>query len=174
MVQKENEFLDFTEKLIKINRCTKVVKGGRRFSFSALVAIGNKNGSVGIGFGKANETSEAMRKATVSAKKNIIQINMKNFTLLHEVKEKFCKSIIWMKPASEGTGLIAGGSVRSLLELAGVKNVLSKIRGSRNSINVIKAAFKCLKSLKDPMFEAKKRGKSLNQLYNISTNDSKE
>ena len=137
------------EQMIKINRVTKVVKGGRNFSFSALVVVGNKQGIVGLGFGKAREIPEAIRKASEAAKKSLIKINLHKHTIPHEVKGKFCASKVWMMPASEGTGVIAGINIRAVLDFAGVQNILTKTYGSRNPINSAKATFECLRSLAD-------------------------
>ena len=137
------------EQIIKLKRVTKVVKGGRNFSFSAMMVVGNRNGIIGIGFGKAREIPEAIRKATEKAKRSLVKINLYKHTIPHEIVGKFCASKVWMMPASEGTGVIAGLNIRSVLEYAGVHNVLTKTYGSRNSINSAKAAFDCLCQLSD-------------------------
>ncbi|MDH4127699.1 MAG: 30S ribosomal protein S5 [Spirochaetota bacterium] len=166
MIEKINASkLNLSEKLIKLNRCAKVVKGGRRFSFSALMVVGDKAGHVGIGFGKANEVPDAIGKAVEDAKKNIIKINFKKNTIPHEITGKFGRGKVWMKPATPGTGLIAGGSVRTVLELAGIHDILSKVQGSRNSLNVVKAVFEGLKNLKDASTEASKRGKEIMEIF---------
>ena len=146
------------EQLITLNRVTKVVKGGRNFSFSALMVVGNKNGVVGLGFGKAKEIPEAIRKATERARRSLIRINLNKHTIPHEVVERYCASKVWMMPASEGTGIIAGINIRSVLEYAGVQSILTKTYGSRNSINAAKAAFKCLSSLVDAKQMALQKG----------------
>ena len=130
---------EFKERVISINRCTKVVKGGRRFSFNALVVVGNEEGWVGIGTGKAQDVAESVRKATASARNNIVKVAVYNNTLAHEVVGEFCSTQILLKPASSGTGVISGGSARAVLELAGIKDVLSKVFGSTNPSNVVRA-----------------------------------
>lgn len=157
--------LNLSEKLVKLNRCAKVVKGGRRFSFSALMVVGDKQGHVGVGFGKANEVPDAISKAVEDAKKNIAKVTLKNDTIPHEIIGKFSRSNVWLKPASSGTGLIAGGAVRIVLELAGVHDIISKVQGSRNSLNVVKAAFEGLKNLKNAEVEANKRGKKVMEIF---------
>ncbi len=157
--------LNLSEKLVKLNRCTKVVKGGRRFSFSALMVVGDKAGHVGIGFGKANEVPDAISKGVENAKKNLIKVNLKRNTIPHEIIGKFGSGRVWMKPATEGTGLVAGGPVRTILEITGVRDILSKVKGSRNPLNVIKAVFEGLKSLKDAGIEAQKRGKKVMEIF---------
>ncbi len=156
----------YIERVIKINRVTKVVRGGRRFSFNALTVVGNGNGKVGIGFGKAKEVPDAIRKAMENAKKNMIQIPLNHKkTIHHEVIGEFKSTKVWMKPATPGTGILAGESVRSLLEAAGVHDVLTKVIGSKNYLNAIKAALEALKQLESPVETAKKRQISLKQLF---------
>jgi len=155
------EVSEFKERIIKIRRVAKVVKGGRRFSFSALVAIGDCKGGVGIGLGKANEVPDAMHKAIQAAKKSMFAIQMKNGnTIHHEIIGEFGAGRVFLKPASEGTGVIAGGAVRAILELVGVKNILSKSMGSSNSINVAKATISALKNLRVPEEYMKLRQKT--------------
>jgi small subunit ribosomal protein S5 len=136
--------------VIAINRVAKVVKGGKRLSFNALVAVGNGNGKVGVAVGKAKEVQDAIAKAMVLAKKNMISFPLKNGTIPHEVSAKFCSGYVWMKPAIEGTGLIAGGATRSVLEVAGVRNILTKNLGSTNPFNSAYATIEALKKLRTP------------------------
>ena len=139
---------EFEEVMVDIGRVTKVVKGGRRFRFTALVVVGNRNGQVGFGFGKAKEVPDAMRKAVDDAFKNIIEVKRKGSTIPHDVEVKFNASRVLLRPASEGTGVIAGGSARPILELAGIKDILTKSLGSNNSANVVRATLKALSMLK--------------------------
>ncbi len=138
---------DISESVISINRCSKVVKGGRNFSFGALIVAGDGNGRIGYGYGKANEVSDAIRKGNEAARKSMIKIPLNGHTLPHEVQMKFGGACVLLKPASPGTGLIAGGAVRAILELAGVKDVLAKSLGASNAVNVAKATFKALEGL---------------------------
>ena len=139
---------DLTEKVVFINRCAKVVKGGRRFSFSALIVTGNKAGKVGYGFGKANEVSEAIRKASDAAKKDLGTVAVFNNTIPHEAIGEFGGGRVLLRPASPGPGVIAGGGVRAVIEAAGIKDVLAKSLGSSNHANVVKATIAALKSLR--------------------------
>jgi len=157
----KSEPKETTEKVVFINRCAKVVKGGRRFSFSALIVSGNHNGRVGIGFGKANEVSEAIRKATESAKKRMVSVAVHENTIPHEVLGEFGGGRVLLKPASPGTGVIAGGGVRAVIEAAGIRDVLAKSLGSSNPANVVRATLDALTTLrpKDEIFKI--RGKTL-------------
>ncbi len=158
--------LELKEKLVHVGRVTKVVKGGRRFSFSAIMVVGDQNGHVGIGLGKANEVVNAIAKGTDDAKKNIVTIPIINGTIPHEVIGKFGAGKVLLKPASPGTGLIAGGGVRAVLETAGIKDVLTKQLGSSNPHNVVKATLKALLNLRDAKATSSHRGISLHELFN--------
>ncbi len=141
---------EFEETIVNIGRVTKVVKGGRRFRFNALVVVGNKKGLVGVGLGKAKEVPDAIRKAIDDAFKNIVEVNYKGSTIPHDVEAKYNASKILLKPASEGTGIIAGGATRPVIELAGIKDILTKSLGSNNPANVVRATIKALTMLKKP------------------------
>ena len=155
---------EFSEVVVNIGRVTKVVKGGRRFRFNALVVVGNKNGLVGFGLGKAKEVPDAIKKAIDDAFKNIIKVNIKGTTIAHDIEHKYNASRILLKPASEGTGVIAGGSTRPVIELAGIKDVISKSLGSNTKINVAKATLEALKSERTPAKIAALRGKKVEEL----------
>ena len=152
---------EFDENVIAINRSAKVVKGGKNFSFGALVVVGDRNGRVGCGYGKANEISDAIRKGGEAAKRNMIRIPLNGQTLPHEIEVKFGGARVLLRPASSGTGLIAGGAVRAILELAGVKDVLAKSLGASNAANVAKATFKAIASLSTRETAYAKRGLSV-------------
>ncbi len=157
--------LDLKEKVVYINRVAKVVKGGRRFSFSAIVVVGDGNGYVGVGLGKANEVVNAIAKATENAKKEIIRIKLSGGTIPYEVFGKFGAGRVIMKPASAGTGVIAGGPVRAICEMVGIRDILTKILGSSNPHNVVKATITALEKLEDPATIARNRGMTVQELY---------
>ncbi len=156
--------VDLQERLVAINRVAKVVKGGRNFRFSALVVVGDQNGHVGCGMGKAAEVPEAIRKATEDAKKNMIEVNLVGTTISHRIIGKFGRSNVLMIPAPEGTGVIAGGPARAVLDMAGVRDIRTKSYGSNNPINCVKATLEGLGSLMSAEEVAKKRGKSVAEL----------
>lgn len=159
--QEENEFED---KVIHINRCAKVVKGGRRFSFAAIVVVGDRKGRVGIGLGKAGEVPEAIKKAGKQAKKNLMKVPLEGSTIPHEVLGRFGASRVLMKPAPEGTGVIASSSVRAILEVAGIKNILTKSLRRDNPHNVVRATLKALSSLRSFNDIAEARGKTVAEI----------
>ncbi len=164
---REKEVKDeFTEKLVKLNRVAKVVKGGRRFSFSAMVVVGDRNGRVGYGFGKANDVTDAIRKATEKAKKSTMEVPLKGTTIPHDIIGNYKSAQVLLKPAVPGTGVIAGGAVRLVCDAAGIKDVLSKSLGSRNGINTVKATFDAFEHMFDAKKVAHSRGKSLKDMWN--------
>ena len=155
---------ELKEKVVSVNRVAKVVKGGRTFRFSVLVVVGDENGNVGVGTGKSAEVPEAIKKATEDARKNLVNVSLVNGTIPHELTVNFGSSKVILKPAVEGTGVIAGGAVRPVLELAGVKNVTAKTLGSRNSRNVVYATLRALKAMRTPEEVARLRGKTVAEI----------
>lgn len=156
---------DLSEKLIKLNRVAKVVKGGRRFSFSALVVVGDKNGTLGYGYGKANDVSEAIRKGVEKAKSNTIRVPLQKATVPHEIVGEFKSARVLIKPAAPGTGIIAGGPVRAVMEVGGIHDVQSKSLGSANPLNIVKAVFEGLNGMFNAREVARNRGKSVKELW---------
>lgn len=155
---------DFLEKLVTVNRVAKVVKGGRQFGFTALTVVGDGQGRVGFGYGKAREVPIAIQKAMQAARKNMIDVNLTNETLQYAKKGRHGATYVYMQPASEGTGIIAGGAMRAVFECAGVRNVLAKSYGSRNPINVVRATISALKDIHSPQQIAAKRGKKVKEI----------
>jgi len=160
----EQNELGFIEKIVSLNRVAKVVKGGRRFSFSALMVVGDGNGNVGFGLGKAQEVPEALRKATEHARKNMVKVPLIEGTLPYEILGEFGAGRVMLKPASRGTGIIAGGAVRAVVEAAGIKDIRSKCLRSNNPNNVVAATFQGLKSMRGPEDVARIRGKSVEEI----------
>lgn len=161
---RQQEDQEFEDKVIHINRCAKVVKGGRRFSFAAIVVVGDKKGQVGVGLGKAGEVPEAIKKAGKQAKKNLVKVPLTGSTIPHEILGHWGASRVLMKPAPEGTGIIASSSVRAILEVAGIKNILTKSIRRDNPHNVVRATFDALKNLRSFQDIARARGKDLADL----------
>ncbi|WP_436515316.1 30S ribosomal protein S5 [Ekhidna sp. To15] len=158
--------IDLQERVVAIKRVAKVVKGGRRFSFSAIVVVGDGNGVVGYGLGKANEVTDAITKGIDDAKKNLVKVPVFKGTVPHDALGKFGGGFVLLKPAAPGTGVIAGGAMRAVLESAGVHDVLAKSKGSSNPHNVVKATFDALNKMRDPFAVAQQRGVSLDKVFN--------
>jgi small subunit ribosomal protein S5 len=164
--QKQQQDGDLQEKLVQVNRVSKVVKGGRIFSFTALSVVGDGKGKVGFGRGKAREVPAAIQKAMEAARRNMIQVDLNNGTIQYAVKAAHGASKVYMQPASDGTGIIAGGAMRAVLEIAGVHNVLAKCYGSTNPVNVVRATFNGLSEMSSPEDVAAKRGKTVEEILN--------
>ena len=162
---KEPKEKEFSEKLVTLNRTCKTVKGGRRMSFSALTVVGDHNGRVGYGFGKANDVSEAIKKSIDKAKKNLVTFPIKNGTIPHDIIGKYKSSSVLLKPACSGTGIIAGGPVRAIMDAIGASDVISKSLGSSSPVNVVRATFDALENLMDAKTVAANRGKSLQEMW---------
>ncbi len=162
---KEKDSKEYIEKLVRLNRTAKTVKGGRRMAFSALTVVGDGNGHVGFGFGKANDVSDAIRKSLEKARRNLVSVPIKNGTLPHEMLGKYKSSSILLKPACPGTGIIAGGTVRAIMDAIGASDVISKSLGSSSPVNVVRATFNALAGIMDAKAVASSRGKSLQEMW---------
>ena len=158
--------IELKDKLVAVNRVTKVTKGGRHFSFAAIVVVGNEKGVIGYGLGKANEVSDAITKGIDDAKRNLVKVSVFKATVPHEQNGKFGGSRVFLKPASPGTGVIAGGAMRAVLESVGVKDVLAKSKGSSNPHNVVKATLDALMKMRDPITVARTRGITVDKVFN--------
>jgi small subunit ribosomal protein S5 len=163
-IEKNQSADEFTEKLVAVNRTAKVVKGGRQFGFTALTVVGDGGGRVGFGFGKAREVPVAISKAMAQARKNLVHVSLKKGTLFYSVRGAHGATRVLMQPASDGTGVIAGGAMRAVLECVGVRNVLAKSYGSRNPINVVRATIEALSAVRSPDDIAAKRGKTVEEI----------
>jgi small subunit ribosomal protein S5 len=159
------------ERVVKISRVAKVVKGGRHLSFSAMVVVGDSKGKVGVGLGKADAVPDAVKKGGYYARKNMVNVPLSKTTITHEIKVKYCGAEVMLRPAAPGTGVIAGGSVRAVVELAGIKDILTKATHSTNPINLVKATFKALSMLKDPEAEKARRQIVINSGVGIDSNE---
>jgi small subunit ribosomal protein S5 len=164
---RDSQYGELQERVVEINRVAKVVKGGRRFSFTALVVVGDEKSHVGVGYGKANEVPVAIQKGVEKARRNLFKVSMHGHTITHEVTGVHGAAKVFLKPASEGTGVIAGGGVRAVLELAGIRDVLSKSLGSQNPINLVKATVEGLQSLRNPREVAELRGLSIAEVLGL-------
>jgi small subunit ribosomal protein S5 len=164
MSDAQNSNDDLTEKLVAVNRVAKVVKGGRQFGFTALTVVGDGNGRVGFGYGKAREVPLAIQKAMEKARASLVKVAITDGTLYYPINSRHGAAKVYMQPASEGTGVIAGGAMRAVLEVAGVRNVLAKCNGSRNPINLVRATIKGLQDMKSPEMIAAKRGKTVEEI----------
>ena len=161
----QNRDSGYVEKLVKLNRTAKVVKGGRRFSFSALTVVGDRTGNVGFGFGKAGDVSEAIRKSMDKAKRNMIKLPVKNGTIAHEVRAVYKASTVILKPACPGSGIIAGGAVRAIMEASGITDILAKTIGARTPVNVVRAVFQGMGQMMSAKVVAKNRGKTIKDMW---------
>jgi small subunit ribosomal protein S5 len=170
MTRKQNRVratdIELKDRLVAVNRVTKVTKGGRHFSFAAIVVVGNENGVIGQGLGKANEVADAIAKGIEDAKKNLIKVPVLKGTIPHEQEGKFGGARVFLKPAAPGTGVIAGGAMRAVLESVGIKNILAKSKGSSNPHNVVKATIDALTKMRDPITVANQRGIELEKVFN--------
>ena len=167
-VEAKQQQPDLAEKLIAVNRVSKVVKGGRIFSFTALTVVGDGAGKVGFGYGKAREVPAAIQKAMEKARRNMISVDLNGNTLQHPIKGRHAGSKVYMQPASEGTGIIAGGAMRAVFEVLGIHNVLAKCIGTTNPINVVKATVNGLRSVESPQYVSNKRGKKIEHILGIN------